>query len=54
MYAKRASNLLRGEAVFAGVLLLSAMGIGLFLAASALERLALAGRREVRREGEVW
>lgn len=52
VYTKRASNLLRGEDVFAGVLLLSAMGIGLFLAAAALERLALAGRPDAGFRGE--
>lgn len=45
MYTKRASNMLRGEAVFSGVLLLSAMGIMLFLAALWLEKASLAYRR---------
>jgi len=45
MYTKRASNMLRGEAVFSGVLLLSAMGILLFLAVQWLESLSLAHRR---------
>lgn len=49
-YTKRASNMLRGEAVFSGVLLLSLMGIALFLAASVLERLALHRRRAETRE----
>jgi putative hydroxymethylpyrimidine transport system permease protein len=44
VYTKRASNMLRGEAVFSGVLLLSAMGIILFLAARWAESAALAGR----------
>ena len=38
MYTKRASNMLRGEAVFSGVLLLSRMGIMLFLAVLWLRR----------------
>lgn len=37
MYTRRASNMLRAEAVFAGVFLLSLMGILLFLAAKCLE-----------------
>lgn len=45
MYTKRASNLLRGDAVFSGVLLLSLMGILLFLAVLVLERSVLAWRR---------
>lgn len=45
MYTKRASNMLRGEAVFSGVLLLSVMGILLFLAALWVERAVLAHRR---------
>ncbi|NBC71820.1 ABC transporter permease subunit [Paenibacillus sacheonensis] len=45
MYTKRASNMLRGEAVFSGVLLLSAMGVLLFLVVLAVERAALAHRR---------
>ena len=45
MYTKRASNMLRGEAVFSGVLLLSAMGVLLFLAVQWLERVSLAHRR---------
>lgn len=45
MYTKRASNMLRGEAVFSGVLLLSVMGILLFLAALLVERAVLAHRR---------
>jgi putative hydroxymethylpyrimidine transport system permease protein len=44
MYTKRASNLLRGDAVFSGVLLLSLMGILLFMAAQALEKASLAKR----------
>lgn len=44
VYTKRASNLLRADAVFAGVLLLSLMGIGLFGAVVLLERISLAGR----------
>lgn len=47
MYTKRASNMLRGEAVFSGVLLLSAMGILLFLGALAAEKAFLAHRRSV-------
>lgn len=38
MYTRRASNMLRAEAVFAGVFLLSFMGILLFLAVKSLER----------------
>ncbi|RXZ84831.1 ABC transporter permease [Paenibacillaceae bacterium] len=38
MYTKRASNMLRGDAVFAGVLLLSFMGILLFVIVQVLER----------------
>jgi putative hydroxymethylpyrimidine transport system permease protein len=45
MYTKRASNMLRGEAVFSGVLLLSAMGILLFLAVLWLEKVSLSYRR---------
>ena len=45
VYTKRASNMLRADAVFAGVLLLSAMGILLFLAALWLEKAVLAYRR---------
>ncbi|SFS57253.1 ABC transporter permease [Paenibacillus sp. BC26] len=45
MYTKRASNMLRGEAVFSGVILLSAMGIILFLAVQWLERACLVHRR---------
>ncbi|WP_223067927.1 ABC transporter permease [Paenibacillus caui] len=44
MYTKRASNMLRGEAVFSGVLLLSVMGILMFLFASLLEAIVLARR----------
>ncbi|ANY65551.1 ABC transporter permease [Paenibacillus sp. BIHB 4019] len=46
MYTKRAANMLRGESVFSGVLLLSAMGIMLFLAVLALERICLSYRKE--------
>lgn len=46
MYTKRSSGSLHAEAVFAGVLLLSVMGILLFLAAGWLERIVLSrGRR---------
>lgn len=45
MYTKRASSMLRAEAVFAGVLLLSVLGILMFLAARWLEGRALAWRR---------
>jgi len=45
MYTKRASNLLQGEAVFSGVLLLSLMGMLLFLTAQLLERLIRGQRR---------
>jgi putative hydroxymethylpyrimidine transport system permease protein len=45
MYTKRASNMLRGEAVFSGVLLLSAMGILLFLGVLGLEKVSLAHRK---------
>lgn len=44
MYTKRASNLLRGEAVFSGVLLLSFMGVLLFLTAQLLEYAVLKKR----------
>ncbi|CAM4470835.1 putative hydroxymethylpyrimidine transport system permease protein [Paenibacillus endophyticus] len=44
MYTKRASSMLRGDAVFSGVLLLSLMGILLFLAALWLEKAALSRR----------
>ncbi|RAP77743.1 ABC transporter permease [Paenibacillus montanisoli] len=45
MYTKRASNVLRGEAVFSGVLLLSVMGMMLFFAVQWLERASLGHRR---------
>lgn len=45
MYTKRASNLLRGDAVFSGVLLLSLMGILLFKSAQVLERMSLLKRQ---------
>ncbi|WP_127533989.1 ABC transporter permease [Paenibacillus kobensis] len=45
VYTKRASNMLRADAVFSGVLLLSAMGILLFLAALWLEKAVLSYRR---------
>ncbi|WP_139993743.1 ABC transporter permease [Paenibacillus paridis] len=45
MYTKRASSLLRGDAVFSGVLLLSAMGILLFLTAQWLEKASLSRRQ---------
>ncbi|WP_138752638.1 ABC transporter permease [Paenibacillus sinopodophylli] len=45
MYTKRASSMLRGEAVFSGVLLLSLMGILLFMAAQALEQAFLSKRQ---------
>ncbi|MEK3885465.1 ABC transporter permease [Paenibacillus sp. PL2-23] len=45
MYTKRASHMLAGDAVFGGVLLLSLMGIGLFAAVLAIERLLLGHRR---------
>jgi putative hydroxymethylpyrimidine transport system permease protein len=38
MYTKRASSLMRAEAVFAGVIILSVLGILMFLAAGWLER----------------
>lgn len=41
MYTKRASSMLRADAVFAGVLVLSVLGILMFLAASWLERRTL-------------
>lgn len=41
MFTRRASNMLRAEDVFAGVLLLSLMGILMFWAARLLERLVL-------------
>lgn len=44
VYTKRASNMLRGEAVFSGVLLLSIMGIILFLTVRWLESRVLAKR----------
>lgn len=49
MYTKRSSNMLRGADVFASVLLLSAMGILLFLAAALLESAALRRRRQAGR-----
>lgn len=45
MYTKRASNMLRGEEVFSGVLLLSLMGVLLFLAVQWIERISLTRRR---------
>ncbi|NIK70674.1 MULTISPECIES: ABC transporter permease [unclassified Paenibacillus] len=45
VYTKRAANMLRGDDVFAGVLLLSLMGIALFVAAQIMERLVLGHRR---------
>ncbi|GMK40616.1 ABC transporter permease [Paenibacillus sp. CCS19] len=45
VYTKRASNMLRADDVFAGVLLLSAMGILLFLLVMWLEKAVLAYRR---------
>ncbi|MHA6484150.1 ABC transporter permease [Paenibacillus sp. strain BS8-2] len=45
MYTKRASNMLSGDEVFAGVLLLSLMGIVLFLFVWWMERLLLSYRR---------
>ncbi|WP_239615727.1 ABC transporter permease [Cohnella mopanensis] len=48
MYTKRSSNLLRGEAVFSGVLLLSLMGIVLFLSVQWAERAILAPRRSLK------
>jgi len=45
MYTKRASNLLQGDAVFTGVLLLSLMGMMLFLTAQLLERIIRGQRR---------
>lgn len=45
MYTKRASNLLQGDAVFTGVLLLSLMGMMLFLTAQLLERIVRGQRR---------
>ncbi|GLX68773.1 ABC transporter permease [Paenibacillus glycanilyticus] len=45
VYTKRAANMLRGDDVFAGVLLLSFMGIALFIAAQIIERLVLGHRR---------
>ncbi|GAB6991946.1 ABC transporter permease [Paenibacillus pini] len=48
MYTKRASNMLRGEEVFSGVLLLSAMGILLFLAVQGVERVTLSYRKNAK------
>lgn len=45
MYTKRASNMLRGEEVFSGVLLLSLMGVLLFLVVMWIERISLTHRR---------
>lgn len=45
MYTKRASSLLRADAVFAGVLVLSFLGILMFLAAGLLERLIVTWRK---------
>jgi putative hydroxymethylpyrimidine transport system permease protein len=44
MYTKRASSLLRGDAVFSGVLLLSLMGVLLFLTVQWLEKASLSRR----------
>ncbi|WP_042166915.1 ABC transporter permease [Paenibacillus gorillae] len=44
MFTKRAANMLRGDDVFAGVLLLSLMGIVLFAAAQAVEKMMLGHR----------
>lgn len=41
MYSKRASNMMRADAVFAAVIVLSLLGIALFLAAKGLERYML-------------
>ncbi|ANS74245.1 ABC transporter permease [Paenibacillus yonginensis] len=46
VYTKRASNMLRGDAVFSGVLLLAAMGMLMFAAAHLLGRICMAKRRE--------
>ncbi|WP_336775632.1 ABC transporter permease [Paenibacillus sp. MMO-58] len=45
VYTKRAANMLRGDDVFAGVLLLSLMGIALFVAAQMIEKWVLGQRR---------
>lgn len=45
VYTKRASNMLRGEEVFSGVLLLSLMGVLLFLVVMWIERISLTHRR---------
>lgn len=45
VFTKRAANMLRGDDVFAGVLLLSLMGVALFIAAQFIERLVLGHRR---------
>lgn len=45
VYTKRASSMLRAEAVFAGVLLLTMMGILMFLGAAWLENRVLAWRK---------
>jgi len=45
MYTKRASNLLKGEAVFTGVILLSLMGMMLFLAVQFIEKRIRGQRR---------
>jgi putative hydroxymethylpyrimidine transport system permease protein len=47
MYTKRASSMLRAEAVFAGVLLLSVLGILMFLGAKWLESRALSWQRRL-------
>lgn len=46
MYSKRASNMMRADAVFAAVLVLSLLGIALFLAAKWLERRTLRWQRK--------
>ncbi|WP_138493770.1 ABC transporter permease [Paenibacillus pinistramenti] len=48
VYTKRASNMLRGEAVFSGVLLLSLTGVLMFAAAGLLGRMVLAKRGQQR------
>lgn len=51
MYSKRASNMMRADAVFAAVLLLSLMGIALFLAVKWLERRMLRWQRKESGQG---
>ncbi|MFF2484708.1 ABC transporter permease [Paenibacillus sp. NPDC058071] len=50
VYTKRASGMLRGDDVFAGVMLLSAMGLLLFLTVQTIERFVCGNRTRVDEE----